>query len=46
LQSVPLDAADAWPRVRYLAEQAIRTMSDDAEQWRELVDHHAVDLPA
>lgn len=46
LQSVPLDAPDAWPRVRYLAEQAIRTMSDDAEQWRELVDHHAVDLPA
>ena len=46
LQGVPLDAPDAWPRVRYLVEQALRTMSDDAEQWRELVDHHAVDLPA
>jgi len=46
LQEVPLEAPDAWPRVRYLVEQAVRTMSDDAEQWRELVDHHAVDLPA
>ncbi len=46
LLGVPLDAPDAWPRVRYLVEQALRTMSDDAEQWRELVDHHAVDLPA
>ena len=46
LMGIPLDAPDAWPRVRYLVEQALRTMSDDAEQWRELVDHHAVDLPA
>lgn len=46
LQEVPLDAPDAWPRIRYLVGQAVRTMSDDAEQWRELVDHHAVDLPA
>lgn len=46
LQGVPADAPDAWPRIRYLVEQAVRTMSDDAEQWRELVDHHAVELPA
>jgi len=46
LQGVPLEAPDAWPRVRYLVGQAVRTMSDDAEQWRELVDHHGVDLPA
>jgi hypothetical protein len=46
LEGVQLEAPDAWPRVRYLVEQAVRTMSDDAEQWRELVDHHAVDLPA
>jgi hypothetical protein len=43
-----VDPADptAWLWIRFLTEQAARTMSDDTEQWRELVDRHGLELPA
>lgn len=46
LGSVDLDDPAAWLWIRFLTEQAARTMSDDAEQWRELVDRHGLELPA
>jgi hypothetical protein len=46
MKSVDLDDPAAWLWIRFLTEQAARTMSDDTEQWRELVDRHGLELPA
>ena len=46
LRSVDLEDPAAWLWIRFLTEQSARTMSDDTEQWRELVDRHGLELPA
>ena len=44
LRGVVLEEAAAGAKIRFLTEQAVRVMSDDAEQWRDLLDHHGIEL--